>query len=75
MTNKTAGETMSLISRLERIAYEPLSNTNQVLHDLNKQNLNNNNAVRDQLIKELSDDNPNIHYDMFACETHVVSIS
>jgi hypothetical protein len=66
---------MSLMSELEKMAYKPLSDTNRVLHYLNNQNLNNNHAIKEQLIKELSVGKPNIRYDLFACETHVVSVS
>lgn len=63
---------MSLISKLEKMAYEPLSNADLILNKLNQKNLNNN-SIREQLIKELAIDNSNIRYDLFACETHVVS--
>ncbi|HAT7073472.1 TPA: hypothetical protein JAN90_12025 [Legionella pneumophila] len=65
---------MSLIYMLEKMAYEPLSDANQILNKLNQKNLNNN-SIREQLIKELAIDNSNIRYDLFACETHVVSVN
>ncbi|AGH55392.1 hypothetical protein LPE509_p00055 (plasmid) [Legionella pneumophila subsp. pneumophila LPE509] len=63
---------MSLISKLEKMAYEPLSDADLILNKLNQKNLNNN-SIREQLITELAIDNSNIRYDLFACETHVVS--
>jgi hypothetical protein len=65
---------MSLMTELEKMAYEPLGNTNRELNYLNTQKFNNNHAIKEQLIKELTVDKPNISYDLFACETHVFSV-
>ena len=65
---------MSLITALEKLAYAPLSTSNQALQYLTKHDLKNNQAITEQLVKELSNDKLDISYDLFACETHVVAI-
>lgn len=59
---------MTLIAKLEKIAYEPLSTYRQGLYN-HSNSLKNNDAIREQLVQELSGDSNDISYDLYPCET------